>query len=106
MESANLSGLDTVLLENEVLRSQFSPENVELNIEGLPVAFPSDQERTIQNINTLITEVSSLLGKLAAYLLHQVFPCLLRIEDPEFLFWRSKETIEFFNCSWHWRKIS
>lgn len=59
MESANLGGSGTVLLGDEVPSSQFTPENVHLDLESLPVAFPSDQIRTIQNINTLIAEVSS-----------------------------------------------
>lgn len=58
MESANLGGSGTVLLGDEVPSSQFTPENVHLDLESLPVAFPSDQIRTIQNINTLIAELA------------------------------------------------
>ncbi|KAH6770252.1 hypothetical protein C2S52_015055 [Perilla frutescens var. hirtella] len=57
-ESANLGSSGTALLGDEVPSSQFSPENVLLSLEGLPVAFPSDQIRTIQNINTLIAELA------------------------------------------------
>lgn len=39
--------------------SQISPESIHLNPEDLHVAFPSDQIRMIQNINTLIAEVMS-----------------------------------------------
>ncbi|XP_057772167.1 protein BLISTER [Salvia miltiorrhiza] len=57
-ESANLGSSGTVLLGDEGPSSQFSPENAHLNLEGLPVAFPSDQIRMIQNINTLIVELT------------------------------------------------
>ncbi|KAG6428224.1 hypothetical protein SASPL_112475 [Salvia splendens] len=56
-ESA-VSASGTVWIGDEDPRSQFSPENVYLNLESLPVAFPSDQIRMIQNINTLIVELS------------------------------------------------
>ncbi|XP_042050643.1 protein BLISTER-like [Salvia splendens] len=56
-ESA-VSASGTVGIGDEGPRSQFSPENVYLNLESLPVAFPSDQIRMIQNINTLIVELS------------------------------------------------
>ncbi|KAL1548319.1 protein BLISTER [Salvia divinorum] len=56
-ESA-VSASGTVGIGDEGPRSQFYPENVYVNLESLPVAFPSDQIRMIQNINTLIVELS------------------------------------------------
>lgn len=66
-ESANVESSGTVLRGDEDPSSQFSPEN-DLNLEGLAVTFPSDQIRMIQNINTLIVEVSSFTWIASCYL--------------------------------------
>ncbi|KAL8479764.1 hypothetical protein ACS0TY_026630 [Phlomoides rotata] len=56
-ESAELGTSGTAVADDDPT-SQLSPENIHHNLEGLPVAFPSDQIRMIQNINTLIAELA------------------------------------------------
>lgn len=66
-ESANMEYSGNVRRGDGDPSSPFSPEN-DLNLEGVAVMFPSDQIRMIQNINTLIVEVSSFTWIASCYL--------------------------------------
>ncbi|KAL2230178.1 UNVERIFIED_CONTAM: Protein BLISTER [Sesamum indicum] len=57
-ESGNSENLRTALPGDDASSSQVSHENIHLSLEGLPMAFPSDQIRIIENINTLIAELA------------------------------------------------
>ncbi|KAL0456856.1 UNVERIFIED_CONTAM: protein BLISTER [Sesamum latifolium] len=58
LESGNSENLGTALPGDDAPSSQVSHENIHLSLEGLPMAFPSDQIRIIENINTLIAELA------------------------------------------------
>ncbi|XP_011091381.1 uncharacterized protein LOC105171836 [Sesamum indicum] len=58
LESGNSENLRTALPGDDASSSQVSHENIHLSLEGLPMAFPSDQIRIIENINTLIAELA------------------------------------------------
>ncbi|KAK6130509.1 hypothetical protein DH2020_035767 [Rehmannia glutinosa] len=58
VESANPDNLGTSLLGGDASSSQFSHEDVNLSLEGLPMIIPADQIRMVQNINTLIAELA------------------------------------------------
>ncbi|KAL3620083.1 hypothetical protein CASFOL_034995 [Castilleja foliolosa] len=58
LESTHSDNLGTALLGGDTPGFQFSQENIHLTLEGLPMAIPPDQIRTIQNINTLTAELS------------------------------------------------
>ncbi|CAA0839956.1 BLISTER [Striga hermonthica] len=57
-EPENSNNLGTALLEGDNHGSQLSHENTHLNLEGLHMAIPPDQIRMIQNVNTLIAELT------------------------------------------------
>ncbi|KAK4425362.1 protein BLISTER [Sesamum alatum] len=58
LESGNSENLGSALPGDDAPSSQVSHENIHLSLEGLPTAFPSDQIRIIENINTLIAELA------------------------------------------------
>ncbi|KAL0388282.1 UNVERIFIED_CONTAM: protein BLISTER [Sesamum radiatum] len=58
LESGNSENLGTALPGDDAPSSQVSHESIHFSLEGLPMAFPSDQIRIIENINTLIAELA------------------------------------------------